>query len=164
MKRKSIKQFYSNFVSDLKISNPGKWYAMIKKIGGVDQMTNGEIQVECLSNYTNKECADKIAEHFASISNEYAPVDLTQLPSYLPAPPPPKVEEYEVYIRLCGLKKTKSTLPIDIPAQLRQECAIHLAAPLTIIINNCLTQSVYPELWKQEWVTPMLKIINFFGY
>ena len=69
MKRKSIKEFYSTFVSDLKICNPGKWYAMAKKIGAVDQMTNGDIQVECLSCFNNKQCADKIAEHFASISN-----------------------------------------------------------------------------------------------
>ena len=77
MKRKSIKDFYSTFVSDLKVSNPGKWFTMAKKIGAVDLMTNGDIQVECLSNLTNKQCADKIAEHFSSISNEYAPVDLT---------------------------------------------------------------------------------------
>ena len=49
---------------------------MAKKIGAVDQMTNGDIKVECLSQFTNKECADKIAEHFATISNEYDPVDL----------------------------------------------------------------------------------------
>ena len=121
---------------------------MAKKIGAVDQMTNGDIKVECLSQFTNKECADKIAEHFATISNEYDPVDLTQLPCYLPAPLPPQVEEHDVYVRIKRIKKTKSTLPIDIPDKLREECAAHLASPLTTIINNCLTQSVYPELWK----------------
>ena len=160
LKRRSIKTFYSTFVSDLKTSNPGKWYTMAKKIGAIDQMSNGEIKVECLSNYNNKQCAEKIAKHFASISNEYDPVDLTELPSYLPAPPPPQVEEHDVYLRLNRLKKTKSTLPIDIPDKLRQECAAHLAGPLTVIMNNCLTQSEYPELWKQEWVTPAPKITN----
>ena len=28
------------------------------------------------------------------------------------------------------------------------------------IINSSLTQSVYPTLWKQEWVTPAPKISN----
>ena len=160
LKRRSIKTFYSTFVSDLKTSNPGKWYTMAKKIGAIDQMSNGEIKVECLSNYNNKQCAEKIAKHFASISNEYDPVALTELPSYLPAPPPPQVEEHDVYLRLNRLKKTKSTLPIDIPDKLRQECAAHLVGPLTVIMNNCLTQSEYPELWKQEWVTPAPKITN----
>ena len=77
LKRRSIQTFYSTFVSDLKTSNSGKWYTMAKKIGAIDQMSNGEIKVECLSNYNNKQCAEKIAKHFASISNEYDPVDLT---------------------------------------------------------------------------------------
>ena len=135
---------------------------MAKKIGAVDQMTGGDTQVESLFNYNNSECAQKIAQHFAAISNEYEPVDISQLPCYLPALPPPQLEEYEVYERINRIKKTKSTLPIDIhiPDKLRQECSPHLAAPLTTIMNNCLTQSVYPTLWKQEWVTPAPKITN----
>ena len=39
-KRKSIKQFYSEFVTDLKKSNPGKWFTMAKRIGALDQMSN----------------------------------------------------------------------------------------------------------------------------
>ena len=39
MKRKAISTFHSNFVSDLKSTNPGKWYAMAKNIGSVDQMS-----------------------------------------------------------------------------------------------------------------------------
>ena len=66
----------------------------------------------------------------------------------------------DVYKKLLQTKKTKSTLPIDIPAQLRDECAVHLAAPLTLIINHSLKSSVYPSLWKQEWVTPAPKITN----
>ena len=53
-----------------------------------------------------------------------------------------------------------STLPIDIPDKLRKECAIFLAAPLTLIINASLTESVYPALWKHEWVTPAPKVSN----
>ena len=43
MKRKNIKSFYSEFVSELKLSDPGKWYALAKKIGAVDQMIRGDI-------------------------------------------------------------------------------------------------------------------------
>jgi hypothetical protein len=97
MKRNSIKTFYSDFVSDLKQSDPGKWYAMAKKIGAVDQMTSGDIKVESLSAFNNSESARKIAEHFSAISNEYLPIDNSKLPCYLPAQPPPQVQEYDVY-------------------------------------------------------------------
>ena len=160
LKRKSIRETYSSFVTDLKQTNPSKWYSMAKKIGAVNRMSGGDIQVETLSDYNNEQCAQKIAEYFSSVSNEYQPVDVNQLPSYLPALPPPNIAEYQVYQRLCRIKKTKSTLPIDIPDKLRQECAVHLAAPLSMIYNDCLNQSVYPALWKHEWVTPAPKVSN----
>ena len=111
-----------------------------------------------MTDFTNKQWAQKIAEHYAAISNKYAPIDSTQIPCYLPAQPPPQVTEYDVYLRLNKIKKTKSTLLLDLPDKLRQECSPHLAAPLSTIINNSLTLSVYPTLWKQEWVTPAPKV------
>ena len=160
MKRKAVKTFYSEFVNELKSSDPAKWYSMAKKIGSFDQMNQGEVKVESLLNFNNIQCAQKIASHFAAISNEYSPIDTNQLPSYLPALPPPQVEEHQVYSRLLKIKKTRSTLPLDIPDRLRQECSVMLAGPLTTIINNCLTESVYPADWKQEWVTPAPKVTH----
>ena len=39
-------------------------------------------------------------------------------------------------------------------------CAVELAEPVTNIINTCLQKSQYPQIWKQEWVTPVPKITN----
>ena len=160
MKRNAIKRFYEDFVTDLKSTNPAKWYSMAKQIGAVDQLSlsQKEVKVAALAGLSNGQAAQKIAAHFAAISNEYSCIDNTQLPCYLPAPPPPQVEEHEVYARLNRLKKTRSTLPIDIPEKLRQECALFLAEPVSLIINNSLVQSQYPAAWKQEWVTPVPKI------
>ena len=133
---------------------------MAKKIGAVDQMSQGNIRVEALDGLSNRESAQKIAEHFASISNEYKPVDFTHLPSYLPAPPPPQVDEYQVYLKLKRQKKTKSTLPIDVPENLKKEFSPELALPLSNIINASFTQQKFPELWKFEWVCPVPKVSN----
>ena len=160
LKRKSVKSYFSNFVNELKATNPGKWYGMAKKIGAVNQMTQGDIQVEALDGLTNKESAQAIAEHFASVSNQYLPVDKSQLPAYLPAPLPPLVNEYDVYLKLKGQKNTKSTLPIDIPDNLRKEFAPEISLPLTNIINACLTQQKFPSMWKFEWVSPVPKVTN----
>ena len=138
MKRKSIKTFYTEFVSVLKLSDPGKWYSMAKKIGALDQMAAGDIQVESLAGLSNLESAKRIADHFAAISNQYDPIDISQLPCYLPALPPPQVTEHDVYLRINRLKKTKSTLPLDIPDKVRLECSPFLAGPLSTIINNKL--------------------------
>ena len=159
-KKAAVRTLYSNFVTELKNTNPGKWYKMAKQIGAVDQMNGGEVHVEILEGLTNKESATKIAESFAAISNEYLPLDVSLLPSFLPAPPPRQLEEYIVYKRLSEQKKTKSTLPIDIPATLRKEFAPELAGPLTDIMNKCLQEQYYPRLWKHEWVTPVPKVTN----
>ena len=102
-------------MAELKLTDPGRWYSMAQKIGAVKESNSGDIKVESLSGLSNKESADMIAQHFSAVSNEYNPIDYTQLPCYLPAPPPPQVEEYDVYQRINRIKKTKSTLPIDIP-------------------------------------------------
>ena len=133
---------------------------MAKKIGAVDQMNGGDIQVEALQGLDNKQGAQKIAEHFAAVSNQYSPIDNTQLPSYQPVQELPKLEEYDVYLRLKGMKNTKSTLPIDIPDKLRKEFSAELSTPLTNILNACLEQQKYPRLWKNEWVSPAPKVSN----
>ena len=70
---------------ELKATNPGKWYKMAKRLGAVDQMNVGDVLVESLSHLDNRQCAQEIAQHYANISNEYSPVDTTQLPCFLPA-------------------------------------------------------------------------------
>ena len=134
-KRRAIRTFYSTFVTDLKNTNPGKWYKMAKRIGAVNQLTGGDVQVESLQHLDARQCAQKIAEHYAEISREFVPVNLEQLPCYLPAQQPPQVDEYIVYERIRKMKKTRSTLPIDLPDKLRQACAVELAVPVTNIIN-----------------------------
>ena len=86
MKRKSVKKFYQEFVSEMKTTNPGKYYQMAKRIGAVSQTNDKDIIVESLTGLDNVQAAKKIGEHFARISNEYEPIDISKLPSYLPAP------------------------------------------------------------------------------
>ena len=47
-KKLAIRNFYSEFVSEMKLADPGKWYGLAKKIGAVDQMSGGETVVESL--------------------------------------------------------------------------------------------------------------------
>lgn len=117
-----------------------------------------EIKIKSQEGLSDKECAEEIGQFLAAVSNEYEPMNLEKLPSYLPSLPSPQVEQHQVYNKLLGLNNTKSTLPIDIPAKLRKEVAVELAAPLTHIINSCLWEGVYPALWKREWVSPIPKV------
>ena len=124
----------------------------------LNHIYDGDVVVESLQELSSAQAAEQIARHFSAISNEYNPINYEQLPAFLPAQLAPQVEEYEVYNRLCRLRKTRSTLPIDIPQKIRNECSAMLAGPLCSIINHSLTEGTYPDFWKREWVTPVPKV------
>ena len=58
-------------VSDLKESNPGKWHSKLKRMSGKESGRQQNILVDELSGYSDQEQANMIAEHYASISNQY---------------------------------------------------------------------------------------------
>ena len=115
-------------------------------------------QVQCLAELEDKEAAEKVARHFSSISQEYAPLDRTKLPAYLPAQDVLQVEEGRVAEQIFKLKSRRSTQPCDIPSQLRKLYCNELAIPMTNIINACLSQNYYPKPWKHEYVVPVEKV------
>ena len=78
-------------------------------------MHGGDIKIDILDGVDNKQGAELIAQHFASVANEYSPLNTSQLPAYLPAQRPPQVTEYSVYKRIDRLKNTRSTLSLDLP-------------------------------------------------
>ena len=158
LKRKTVQNFYENFVSDLKTSNPAKWYSMAKRLGAETSTNDGELAVECLSGLDNQQSAEKGAEHFSQVSQEYSPLDTSKLPAYLPGPKLQKLEEHEIAERIFKLKIRKSTQPIDLPSKLRRDLSCELATPLADIFNSCIEKQLYPKLWKHEWVVPAPKI------
>ena len=158
LKRKTIQTFYSNFVTDLKETNPRNWYTMAKRLGTDQTNQDNRLKVQCLAGLEDKEAADTIAQHFSRISQEYAPLDHAKLPAYLPAHDVLQVEESQVAEHIFKLKNRRSTQPCDIPSKLRKLYCSELAIPMTNIINACLSQHYYPKPWKHEYVVPAEKI------
>ena len=100
LKKKNCRSFYNNFVTDLKSTNPSKWYMMAKKIGAISNQKD-ELHIESLSDMSNGQAAEAIADHFAQISQLYQPIKSEDIPPILPSPtPPPRLEEYQVNLSL----------------------------------------------------------------
>ena len=121
-------------------------------------MNAGELTVKCLVGISDAEAAEAVGQSFAAVSAEQSPLDRTQLPAYLPSLPPPQVHEWQVLRKLENLKNTRSTLDIDIENKLRKEVSVELVTPLTNIINTCLKEQKWPQLYKHERVTPVPKV------
>ena len=149
-----------NVVNQLKSTASAKWHSIIKKMGGVENKAAWRLEVQDLKGLSDQECAEEVAESFAAVSLEYEKIDACKLPSYLPAGRPEEVNVFQVFHAIKGMKKTRSTLPIDIPDSLRKECALDLAEPVTDIINTCLRDGRFPTPWRREWVTPVPKTSN----
>ena len=55
-------------------------------------------------------------------------------------------------------KKTKSAVPGELPARLRQEFNVELAGPAAILFNNIAKTGIWPESWKKEYGTVLKKV------
>ena len=119
---------------------------MMKRLGGLDQMSRGKQKIKSSEGLSDRECAESIAQSFAEVSQEYSRLDRTKLPTFLPAGRPEIVNCFQVQHKIKQLGKTKSTLPIDIPDKLRIECALDLSEPMADIIKTCLRDGKFPAM------------------
>ena len=112
---------------------------------------------------TEEESAERIATHFAEISNELPALDINSLPARVQTKlsstqKPPIISEYETYNKIRAAKKPKSGIPNDLPKLLVQEFGTELATPVSKIINNIVQTGEWPNQWKLEYVSPIGKV------
>ena len=84
--------------------------------------------------------AEELAAFFNSISNEYHPLNVNNLP-ICHQRSLPIISEADVIERLKKAKKPNSTVPGDIPPVLYNHFATELARPITLVFNK-ITESL----------------------
>ena len=114
-------------------------------------------------NLTDQQCAEKIAAHFAAISQEYSPLNINLLPERVRTrlsdnTNPPIITEYDCYLKLRKAKKPKSVIPGDLPSPIIKEFLVELAKPYSELFNKILRTASWPQQFKVEHVTPIPKI------
>ena len=157
-------------VRSLKEENPGKAYATLKKMGSQpgDCFDEGSFQLShhVESNLSLAQSAEKIAEHFAAISQQYQPMDVTKLPKYVRDIMEdtiypfelPTLSDAEVWVKIENAKKPKVGVPGDLPKKLIKEFAPELAIPITKIFQTIIKQQKWPSSWKIENGIPLQKV------
>ncbi|XP_035670186.1 uncharacterized protein LOC118411807 [Branchiostoma floridae] len=153
----SKKAFYKNKIEHLKMADPRKWYKAIKEL---TNSSKGQLCVEVpgVPSSSPKSVANAINVHLAAASQQHAPLQLQDLPAYLPAPaPPPTVSFWDMWHRLKQVKLGKATGSDNISPRIVREFAFELSQPLCDIINTSLCQGVVPEAWRDADVIPVPK-------
>ena len=128
-------------------------------MAGTNSDTNDDFEMEELSNKTDTEQAEAIAEFYAKISNEYDPIENDSIPkeAYKTELACPHFEEYQVYHKIMKMNARKSTVKNDIPMKIIKEFSAELSTPLAYIFNHSMQNGQYPDLWKIQIVTPAPK-------
>ena len=100
-----------------------------------------------------------IADKFAEVSNHYQPLqrDEIMFPAFSKEDVP-VISEQNILDVLRALNVSKSTRKFDIPAKILKHFSSKISKPLTKIVNNCIVQGLWPELFKSEIVTPVPKV------
>jgi hypothetical protein len=80
----AAKNYMEKNVTELKLSNPGKSYSILKRMGAPPGSCNEEgtftLQNHTEQNLSTEESIEQIAQYFAQISQEYPPLDSDSLP------------------------------------------------------------------------------------
>ena len=156
---KAKNRYYKNMVEELKESNPSQWYTKVKRMGGLPDSRSGNIMVEELSGLPDQSQADKIAENYAKVSNEYKPLSDGDISPdlYRTDQNPPHIEPFQMYQRIQKMNTRKANIKGDIPMKIIKEYSVELAEPLAHILSYAISSGQYPDMYKFETVTPVPK-------
>ena len=163
----AAQKYMEKNVTELKETNPGKAYRILKKMGAqpgdcADSNTF-TLPEHASQNLTNQEAAEQIAAHFAEISQQYPSLSVDLLPDRVQVKlqeesTPPTITEWETMEKINAAKKPKSGVPGDLPRLITKEFGIELSVPMCLILNNIFKTAHWPKTWLQEYVTPLAKI------
>ena len=166
--KEAATKYLDKTVRELKESDPGKAYAILKRMGAQpgDDLDDGSFSLlEHLEDrLTAKQSVDKIAEHFSRISQEYPALDRLKLSEtvqnklkHSDKAKTPYISRYQVEKVIQKAKKTKSGVPEDMPKIIHKEFGPELSIPLSRIYNKITQTGQWPEGWKVEFGLPLKK-------
>ena len=163
--------YLNKMMLDLEDSNPAKANKIPKRLGAqpgdVPDEGNFALPVHEELGLTAEEAADRIAEKFAEISQEFPPITFQGLPERVQIKMKdakmgavPHISRQKVENKILKAKKTKGGVPGDIPAKLIKEFGPELAPPLSQLFRKIATTGIWPKRWRLEQGLPLKKTSN----
>ena len=137
-------------------------YVAIKNLRSYDRPRMWDVR-DIDPGKTDSELAEDMGTFFSSISDEFRPLDPSDLPDSYEKPMAP-LQEYEVSAKIKHMKKPKSMTRGDLFPSLVERASDLLAIPLTRIYNNIIKTKIWPAQWQEEIVTVIPKSRNASTY
>jgi hypothetical protein len=159
----------TKYVRDMMQEAPGKAYKAMKKMGArpgdCQNEANFTITEHINLNLSTDQSIARILHHFSQISRQYVPLKIELLPDRVKLKMDaninlqeiPHISPHQIYNKYKNCKKTKSSVPGDLPPRLRYEFDVELCEPGAIIYNNIARTGQWPNTWKNEMGTVLKK-------
>ena len=157
----ATQDFLDKTVRSLMEANPGKAYTILKRLGAqpgdrVDACSF-EIEEHVSLGLTAAESADRIAQKFADISQEFPAISTKDLPTRVfqnikngKSQQKPFISRKLIEDQIKTSKVTKGGVPGDIPVKLSKEFGPEMAIPAQKIFNKVVQTGKWPQRWKTE--------------
>ena len=169
--KRASKDYLDKMMLELEDANPAKANKMLKRLGAQpgDSTDEGNFSLpehEKLG-LTAAQSADKIAQNFADISQEYPPIEIARLPQRVQveirnakAQSVPFISRQMVEQKIRKAKTTKGGVSGDLPAKMIKEFGSELASPLSLLYRTIAMSGKWPKRWRVEQGLPLKKIKN----
>ena len=168
LQEKEITKYTQKIEAAALEGSKGSSYSALRKLGVCDSETadnHFDLPQHLLDNLTPQQSAERIANYFTSISQEYEPLNITSLPPNIQNTmelaqhkfPGPSLEEHQVLDKIRHAKKPHSSIAGDLPVKVIKEFDVELSTPVCIIFNRITMTLKYPDQWKTEYQVPIPK-------
>ena len=157
----AVEKYTNKVIKEVTEGNKTSSYKALRKLGVRLGDTQDDLFVlpeHSNLGLTEEESAERIADYFSMISQEYEPLNFDKLQpniqkSIIDAkddPNIPVIEPYEVHRKISKAKKPNSVIHGDIPKKIIQLFSPELAEPASRIFNKISSSFEYPRPWVIE--------------
>ena len=163
-----IEKYKQKIETDVVEGRRGSTYPALRRFGARQYyVTNDSFQLPEYAQLqlSPVQSAERLADYFSMISQEFSPLDTANLPPNLQhylsnydQSVAPKLTTQQVLLRIMKAKKPNSIIPGDLPPKLVKRCAAMIAEPITTIYNTITTRSSFPSQWKIEYQIAIPKV------
>ena len=162
-----VRKYKEKIIDDVRNGSRNCSYSALHKLGvrPGDSMSNTfHLPSHVENNLSPGQSVELIADHFSAISQDYDPINIDNFPAKMrydlrhpDMSVVPRLEEYQVYKKICSAKKPNSCIKGDLPKKIVQEFSVELSSPITVIYNSILSTLQYPRQWVVEHQIPLPK-------
>ena len=165
----AVKNYTDKIISEVTEGTRSTSYKALRKLG----VRNGDTKNDLFTlhehtehNLSEEQSAEKIADYFSNLSQEYEPLAFENLPPNIKNsiheakndPCIPRLEPFQVYHKILKAKKPNSMVQGDVPKRILQLFSPELAEPISTIYNKINTTFEYPRQWVKESQIPIPKV------